>query len=48
MKRTRLQKDKVYHLIRSLKECTASLDIDVESITLKGKRLVFNGVLCQS
>ena len=32
MKRTRLQKDKAYHLIRSLKECTAALDIDVEAI----------------
>lgn len=37
-------KDKVYHLIKSLKECIAILDINVVSIRGKGYRLVFRSV----
>ena len=35
-------KDRTYHLIKSLKECIAILDINVVSIRGKGYKLVFN------
>lgn len=41
-------KDRAYHLIKSLKECIANLDINVVSIRGKGYRLVFNGDSYQS
>lgn len=37
-------KDRAYHLIKSLKECIAILDINVVSIRGKGYKLVFNSV----
>ena len=40
-------KDRAYHLIKSLKECIAILDINVVSIRGKGYKLVFNYDSCQ-